>query len=221
MLRVDRLERRGITMATVFTIAQRKGGAGKTTLALHLAVAWVGLGHRVAVVDIDPQGSLKRWADERVAHGIEGGPDVVALTGWRATGEVERLGRGHDVVVIDSPPHADTDARTAIRAATRVVVPMQPSLMDLWSTTAILEVARGERRPVTLVLNRVPARSRLADRIGAEATALGVELAQTRIGNRVALANAIMTGQGVTELERPGVAGDEIRALAEELLAGA
>ncbi len=208
-------------MATVFTIAQRKGGAGKTTLALHLAVAWAGAGRRVAVVDVDPQGSLRRWAEERAAQGIDGGPDVVALTGWRATGEVERLARSHDLVVIDSPPHADTDARTAIRAASRVVVPMQPSRMDLWSTQAILDVARDERRPAILVLNRVPARSRLADQVSAEAAALGVPLAQTRIGNRVALANALITGHGVTELDRPGVAGDEIRALAEELMSGA
>src|SRR5690349_19079092 len=126
--------------ATVVTVAQQKGGAGKSTLAIHLAVAWASAGRRVAVVDIDPQASVSHWDERRGSHckGKANGngemPHVVKLAGWRTANEVDRLGREHDIVVIDSPPHAATEARIAVRAARLVVVPMQPSVMDLWAT---------------------------------------------------------------------------------------
>src|SRR5258708_13130441 len=101
--------------ANVMTIAQQKGGAGKSTLAIHLAVAWSALGKRVAIVDIDPQASVSQW-DERRGQALNGHrvldgadlPHVVKLSGWRTVAEVERLGRGHDIVLIDTPPHPPT-----------------------------------------------------------------------------------------------------------------
>ncbi|WP_042695744.1 ParA family protein, partial [Azospirillum sp. B506] len=115
----------------VFTVAQQKGGAGKTTLAAHLAIAWAQLGHKVATVDIDPQGSLTRWHAVRAeATGGQPGFTHVQITGWRTQAEVEKLARSHDIVVVDSPPHAQTEARIAVRAATLVVAPVQPSPMD-------------------------------------------------------------------------------------------
>src|SRR3981081_4464202 len=103
---------------TVITIAQQKGGAGKTTLAAHLAIAWAGQGGSVALIDIDPQGSLASWHAPR-AYGVAGksGIAFAAITGWRTAAEVERRARDHDIVVIDSPPHAETEARPAVRAA--------------------------------------------------------------------------------------------------------
>src|SRR6266404_1988557 len=92
----------------VITIAQRKGGAGKTTLAAQLAVVWARQGARVAVLDIDPQGSLAAWIDLRRARlGAEAiGFDFAALPGWRAAQWVEDRAREADLVVIDGPPHA-------------------------------------------------------------------------------------------------------------------
>jgi chromosome partitioning protein len=207
------------TSGHVFTIAQRKGGAGKTTLAAHLAVAWANLGHDVVAVDIDPQGSLSRWAAVRAAQGRPDGLQVVTLNGWRVTGEVERLAREHDIVVIDSPPHDETEARIAVRAATLVVVPIQPSVMDLWATEATLKLAAAEKRAVRLVLNRVPARSKAAEAVAAAAGQMGVTVAASRIGNRTALAAALAAGRGIVETDPSGIAAREIAALAEELIA--
>jgi hypothetical protein len=120
----------------VITIAQRKGGAGKTTLAAQLAVAWVRQGARVAVLDIDPQGSLAAWVDLRRgrlgAHAI--GFDFAALPGWRAAPWINDRARLTDIVVIDNPPHAETEAQIAVRAAGLVLIPVQPSPLDLWAT---------------------------------------------------------------------------------------
>jgi len=92
--------------AKVITIAQQKGGAGKTTLAIHLAVAWSQRGKRVAVVDIDPQGSLTYWHKLREQRFGEDytGLTFSALSGWRVGSEIARLKRHHDIIIIDSPP---------------------------------------------------------------------------------------------------------------------
>ena len=202
----------------VITIAQQKGGAGKTTLVAHLAVAIRDTGCRVATVDIDPQASLSHWHEARAAHD---GADAIAhrqITGWRTAGEVDKLRRDFDVVVIDSPPHAETEARIAVRAADLVLVPVQPSPMDFWATKPTLEMASREGVPSLLVLNRVPPRARLTDSLVAEIKKLGAPVAENRIGNRVPFAAALMRGQSVTESARRTRAADEVHALADEIL---
>ncbi|MEM8587220.1 MAG: ParA family partition ATPase [Pseudomonadota bacterium] len=201
---------------SVITIAQQKGGAGKTTLAAHLAVAMAQSGRSVAIMDIDPQGSLTAWSQARG----EAEPAIAAhqVTGWRAAGAVERLARDFDVVIVDSPPHAETEARIAVRAADLVLVPLQPSPMDFWATKPTIALAAAEKTAVLVVLNRVPARARLADEITDQMDELGADLAEARIGNRIALAAALMKGRGVTETHRRSMAAEEIDALAKEML---
>lgn len=203
----------------VITVAQQKGGAGKTTLVTHLAVALAQSGQSVAVVDIDPQGSLSRWMETREAAGPEAGQAPLThrqITGWRTQGEVEKLARDHDWVLIDSPPHMETEARIAMRAAALVLVPVQPSPMDLWATRPTLDMAASEKRPTLIVLNRVPPRGRVADNVIAAVDALGVPVAECRIGNRLPLAAALIEGRTVTE-GRKSRAGEEIAALAAEI----
>src|SRR5215469_14529088 len=198
-------------VAPVIAIAQRKGGAGKTTLATQLAVAWTRCGERVAALDIDPQGSFSAWVDLRRARfGKAIGFDFAALPGWRATQWVDdRVGTA-DLILIDAPPHAETEARIAVRAARLVVVPVQPSPLDLWATAETLKMAQDERRRTLVVLNRVPPRSRLTEDIAADLAGAGIPIAATRIGNRVALAQAMALGLGVIENARMTSAAVEI-----------
>jgi chromosome partitioning protein len=204
----------------VITIAQRKGGAGKTTLAAQLAVAWARQGTRVAVLDIDPQGSLAAWVELRRGRlGTNAtGFDFAALPGWRASQWIEDRARHADLVVIDNPPHAETEAQIAVRAAGLVLIPVQPSPLDLWATEATLKMARDERRPPLVVLNRVPPRSGLTDRVAAEIAKLGAPIAVSRIGNRIALVRAMMSGLGVVESKGASQAAAEITAFADEVL---
>ena len=203
----------------VITIAQRKGGAGKTTLATQLAVAWARCGARVAALDIDPQGSFTAWVELRRARlGVKAiGFDFAALPGWRAAQWVDDRVGGADLVVIDAPPHVETEARIAVRAAGLVVVPVQPSPLDLWATTETLKMAHDEQRRSLVVLNRVPPRSGLTDEIVAQLGRIGPPIAATRIGNRVALARAMALGLGVVETANATPAAAEITALAEEV----
>jgi chromosome partitioning protein len=206
--------------AKVITVAQQKGGAGKTTLAAHLALAWSSGGHRVAILDIDPQGSLTQWHGLLEAARGDGGTGLTLSTvaGWRTSGEVDRLKRDHDIVLIDSPPHAATDAKIAVRSAGLVVVPVQPSPMDVWASKPTLELAQGEKVPVLFVLNRVPPRGRLADEMALALAEYGAPIARTRIGNRIALAASMAAGLSLDELAANTPAAREVASLAEEIL---
>ncbi len=202
-------------MSKVITVAQQKGGAGKTTVASHIAVALSQKGNRVAVIDIDPQGSLTYWhkiREERFGEGYTG-LTFSSVSGWRVAGEVSRLRRSFDYVIIDSPPHTETEARTAIRSADVIIIPVQPSPTDLWATKATLELAKNENIPVRVVLNRVPANSRLAQTIAGELP----ELSETMLGNRVLFASSLMEGRCATEVDPSSVAAQEIKALVKEI----
>ncbi|MFN3076458.1 MAG: ParA family partition ATPase [Alphaproteobacteria bacterium] len=207
-------------MATVITVAQQKGGAGKTTLVAQLAVTLARTRGKIALVDIDPQGSLTAWHRTRVeAMGAEaGGIHLSEVPGWRLGTELDRLQRRYDYVIIDSPPHAETEARAAIRSGHLVVVPVQPSPMDLWATRPTLELAHKEKRPLLLVINRLPPRGKLPEAVLAKLTVEETPIAATRIGNRMAYAASMMDGRGVVETDHNSTAAKEITALAEEIV---
>ncbi|HTW28086.1 MAG TPA: ParA family partition ATPase [Acetobacteraceae bacterium] len=204
-------------MAAVITVAQQKGGAGKTLLAAHLAAA-LAPDRRVALLDIDPQRSLARWhalrAERRSAPAALTFSD---LSGWRLRTELERLRRTHDFVLVDSPPRLDTDAKLAVRGADLVLVPIQPSPPDLWAAEGTLALAAEERRPARLVFNRVQAASRLREQVETEIARKRLGLLQATLGNRTAFAQAFAAGLGVTEAAPRSAAAAELRALLAEI----
>ena len=201
-------------MAVVITVAQQKGGAGKTMLAANLAAVMAAT-VRVAVLDIDPQRSLTRW--HRLRNAGLAAITHSDLSGWRLGAELDRLRQSHDVLIVDSPPQADTDARLAIRAAGLVLVPIQPSAPDLWAAAATFELARAERRPAWLVLNRVAGGGALRKDIAAEIARAGHPSLAATLGNRIGFASAFARGMGVTEAAPRSLAAAELRALADEI----
>jgi chromosome partitioning protein len=207
-------------MAKVITIAQQKGGAGKTSLAIHLSIALMERGKSVGLIDLDPQESMTSWFKlRRDALGKEKNLTLRPAAGWRAQSEIDKLKRECDIVVIDSPPHAETAARLAIRAADLVVVPVQLSPMDVWASEPTLEMIAKERTKALVVMNRVPPRGKLADDLRRKLEEDELPLANTTLGNRMAFAASLMEGRGITEFAKSSAAGQEILALVEEVLA--
>ncbi|MBS9477826.1 ParA family partition ATPase [Ancylobacter radicis] len=205
----------------IITIAQQKGGSGKTTLAAHLAVALMRSGGRVALLDCDPQGSLGEWfeAREQTLGDDRTGLSFRTASGWGARREARSLARDYDFIVIDTPPKSDVESRPAIEAAHLVAVPVQPTPIDLWATQPTLEMIAKEGTPSLLVINRALARGALTKEITDAIHALGHPAAQTRLGNRVAFASSMGEGLTVMEID-PGSKGAlEMETLARELVA--
>jgi chromosome partitioning protein len=205
-------------MPAVITVAQQKGGAGKTTLVVQLATALRAAGRSIALVDIDPQASLTAWMRRR-EHRPQPAADLrlSMVGGWRLSVELDRLKRDHDLILVDTPPHAETEAKGAIRAADLVLVPVQPSPLDVWASAATIDLARKERSPVALVLNRVPPRGRSLDEATAAMRELGAGSLEARLGNRQAFVASIGQGLGVIESEPKSAAAEEALALAREV----
>ncbi len=199
----------------VITVAQQKGGSGKTTLAVNLGVMLVRAGARVAFLDTDPQGSLGRWFMTRVEDGRNAGMEFSTASAWGVGYEVGKLRDMADFVIIDTPPKADSDLRPALRVADLVVVPVASSHVDLWATDGVLDLARREGREVLVVLNRARAGTRLGAEILEAAQLLNAALATTQIANRVAYAETL--GQGCGGIE--GARSPAIRTELESLLA--
>jgi len=204
--------------AHIITIAQQKGGAGKTTLAAQLAVTLAEGGNRVAVMDIDPQASLTGWHKLRSQSKRDLAPIRLSeVSGWRVSTELDKLRRDHDYVIIDTPPHAETEAKNAIRAASIVLIPVQPSPMDLWATQATLDMSQKEKIPHMIVLNRVPPRGKVLDAMRKAVDDDNLPVAQAGLGNRTAFVASLMDGRGVVESARRSAAAEEIQTLAREI----
>jgi len=202
-------------LAFVVAVAQRKGGAGKSTVAANLAAALAASDDRVALLDTDPQQSLGHWHAEREQRGDQARPLIFqAISGWRIPAALDRLRRETAFVILDTPPHDDTDARIAIRGADLVLMPLQPSAADLWASDATAQLAKAERRGIVAVLNRLPPQRKVRDGIEAALAARGIRVLGAGLGNRAPFVTAFAQGLAVTEAWPRSVAAAEVRALA-------
>lgn len=203
-------------MGHVLTIAQQKGGAGKTTLAVNLAVAFSKAGRSVALMDIDPQGSSGRWFMARVDSMDDPGLEFATASAWGVSYECRKLAGAHDIVIIDTPPKADSDLRPALRAADLVLIPVATSHVDLWAVEAVLELTDRAERPAMMVMTRARPGTRLGADVAARAAEMSADVAATSINNRVVYAETLGDGRSVLDAPR-NPAQDEINALMAEI----
>lgn len=202
-------------MVFIISMAQQKGGAGKTTLAAHVAVFLAQQNYKVGLIDADPQGSLERWYQERTANYPEKCKNLTMkqAPGWRVTSEISRMRSQQDVIIIDNGSGLDMDTRTTMRHADLTIIPVQPSPADVWATEAIVDYAEKERYPVMLVMNRVTARSRLASLFSSSLPFLS----NTMVGNRILFAASLYDGLTVMEDSPRSTAAKEIANLVSEV----
>ena len=196
-------------MKTIAIISQ-KGGAGKTTIALNLAVAAIRSGAPSVVIDIDPQASAKCWHDLRENDA----PVVVSAQAARLPAILDTAKEnGAKIVFIDTAPHSESSALAAARAADLVLIPCRPSLLDLKAISTTIDLAALAKTPVLAVLNTVPGRGGLRSDAEQVLNGYGVEMAAATIGQRVAFVHSLTAGQSVLEYEPDGKAAEEIVAL--------
>lgn len=197
-------------MRTVAVVSQ-KGGAGKTTLAVHLAVAAASAGYSVAVIDLDQQATAAQWADWRTDDSVA----VVAAPHGRLLPTLAEARRSEvDLVIIDSPPAADAAAVAAARAADLVLIPTRPSAFDLHAIRTTAELVRVAQKPGFVVLNGIPPRAaNLIDEVAAVVQSLGLTLAPVCLVDRAAFRHAVVSGQTAQEYEPSGKAALEVESL--------
>ena len=199
----------------IITIAQQKGGAGKTTVSAHLAIGLQQAGKKVAAIDLDPQASLSTWARIRENDDFA----CTACNAYALDEEIVKLKGKVDYIIVDSPPHIEVEARSAIRSADLVVIPVQPSPTDLWATKASIVLAEQEGVKTKILLNRVSGNSNLGKSIrGVFEASHKDKLLSQQLGNRVGFAAAMLDGKTVTEAQPSSVAAKEVKALVKEVL---
>lgn len=209
-------------MAFVIAIAQRKGGAGKTTLACQLSAAFLGNGLSVVAIDTDEQASLSNWATARKArldalHQEEAFAALQA-TGYSVASTIRRAERTADIVLIDTPPTTDRTVARALAGANLVLSPLQLSPLDLEASIPTARLISEANTPAKFVINRAPPRARIADLIRSQIKQHALPTAKTELGNRAVYQESLATGKGVLEVAGAAQAKAEINALTREIL---
>lgn len=211
-------------MCLIVTIANQKGGAGKTTVTMGLAGTLGLRGHRVLVVDADLQATASRWA----CAADEDKPFPAAVTGLAAAGrklhrEVQKFVENYDYVLIDTPPAMESAApQSALLVSDMVLVPVIPSPADLWATQGILTVIENARvvnysLKALLVPNMVP--HTVLGREALEAlTDFGLEVSMASLGQRTAYREAAIEGTTIQALgHRARQAANELEGLCDQV----
>ncbi len=207
----------------IVALLNQKGGVGKTTLATHIAGELAMQGKTVLLLDADPQGSSLDWTQRRQQNGLPRLFGAVGLARETLHQEAPELARRADHVVIDGPPRIAALARSALLAADRVLIPVQPSPYDVWASAEMVALIREaqvfrpalraafviNRRVVRTVIGR-EARGALADQ------PLPAMLSEIR--QRIVFADSVAAGQLACELAPDSAAAREIAALVHELL---
>ena len=207
-------------LSKVITICQQKGGTGKTTLAVHLALAFAKLHNlKIAIIDTDPQGSLGKWFVVRSEKKVSN-ENLTFKTAslWGAQYESKALKKDHDIVIIDTPPKIESDARPSIEAADLVLIPMTPSHVDFWATEAIIDIAKKAEKKIFIQINRANQRSKLVKKTHEYINSINVKSTNTLIGHRQIYASSMGEGKTAIEKQKKSNAVEEIKKLSEQIL---
>jgi len=207
-------------LSKVITIAQQKGGTGKTTIAVNLALAFIKYHNlKVAIIDTDPQGSLGKWFIIRSEKKISN-TNLTFKTAslWGAQYESKILKQDHDIVIIDTPPKIESDARPAIEAADLVLIPVAPSHVDFWATEPMIEIAKKAKRKILIQINRANHRSKLIRKTHEYIRGINVKTTDTLIGHRQIFIASMGEGKTVVEKQRKSKAVEEVRKISEQIL---
>lgn len=202
-------------MFTVAVISQ-KGGAGKTTMAIHLATAAQAAGYVSLLVDTDPQATASRWSQWRQKRMPGAEPEVIdcaspPLLSKKIASAAEL---GAEFLVIDTPPHADSMAASACRNADLILIPCRPRAFDLDAIQMTADLVKTSGKPAYVIFTAGPQRAPILYREAADlVTSFGLKVAPAALSERAAYHHAAGEGKTAPEIEPEGRAAGEVAAL--------
>ena len=201
-------------------ILNQKGGAGKTTIALHLAHALALRDYQVMLVDADPQGSSRDWA---TARETDAPFSVIGLDRPIIHKEISKLGKGYDYVLIDGAPRVSDLTRSAILAVDLVLIPIQPSPLDIWAAHSVVELIEEAEmyKPhlkARFIINRKIVNTAIAKDAVEVLKDYPYPVLEKTISQRIAFAESLNIGSTVLETAPKSIAASEINAVVDELL---
>lgn len=201
----------------IYAFLNQKGGVGKTTLSIHTAADLTRRGRRVLLIDADPQGSALSWSNYRV----EADFSVVGMPKATIHQEIKQIAKGYDDVVIDGPPRAAELAKSIIVSADLIVIPIQPSPLDVWEAAKTIDLIREAQtyKPsirCCLAINRKIANTAIGRDVREALKELEVPVMKADIGQRILFAESAATGQTVLSKSR-SKAAKEISKFVNEL----
>jgi chromosome partitioning protein len=201
-------------MKTISLLSQ-KGGTGKTTLCVHLAVAAERAGKSAVILDLDPQASSTGWKDNRSQET----PVAVSLQFSRLAQTLAASKQsGADLAFIDSAPHSDQVAMTAAEASDLILIPCRAGILDIRAIAMTAKIAKLAGKPAFVILNALPPQAAGLIAEAREAVAVhGLDLAPVTIHQRAAYAHSLIDGRVAMEFDPKGKAANEIARLYEWL----
>jgi chromosome partitioning protein len=206
----------------IVAFAGQKGGVGKSTTAVCLAVAALEAGSRVLLVDADPQGTVRTWG-EVAAERKRPAPTVIAMgASMHKSGQLADLAAGFDMTFIDCPPRHGEVQRSALMVADVVVLPCGASAADAWALATSLEVVREARAMrdelvACVLITRKQGRTALGKSARKVLESTGLPVLETELGSRIAYQESLAVGQGITTYASRDPGSREILDLLDEL----
>lgn len=188
----------------ILTVANRKGGAGKSTCAAHLAIEAVKSGLKVILIDMDPQKTLETWWQKRA----EDNPYLLETTAMELPFVVDKLReKDFDLCLIDTPGDASENALIGIRVADLIVTPSKPTAPDLAAIGRTISMVEDNKKTLIFVITQGIVRSKATLQAASVLSQFGV-VAPAVISNRMSFANAM--GMGISAAEMDVQASDEV-----------
>ena len=203
----------------ILTIANQKGGSGKTTIAIHLAHAIAIAGRKVLLVDADPQGSASVWASART----EPSPfPIIQMARETLHRDLPEIVKDYQHCIIDTPPRVSALARSAILASDLTLIPVQPSSYDVWAAAETVELIKEAQQfkpdiQAAFVINRRISRTAIGREINAALADLTFPVLSATISQRVAYAES-SAGSSVMEFAPSSEASAEVEVLSKAVL---
>ena len=192
----------------VITVISQKGGVGKTTTAVHLAVEAECRGYATVIFDLDPQASASTWGDTR--REFSEFPAVQAVQASRLEKMIEAAAaQKADLVIIDSAPNADSASLMAAEKADLIIVPCRPAAFDLNAIGTTLKAAKLANKPAWVLLNAVASQGRIGEEAATALKSQGVQVIGVMLHHLVAFSYSVNDGKTASEYDPKGRAAKE------------